>query len=523
MAVNTIKKVIPFTFLLMTSSIAISAEGPVFPISGFSVVGNSVLDQSAIDSILSPYIGTDQQFSDIESARIALQQAYIDRGLSTVKVYLPEQEISGGVVLFRIEENRIGRIAVVGAKHHDDVNIRKAAPQLKEGELPNVVELSESLRLSNKNPSKTTYMLFRPMESNNEIEALLRVDDRPARKGFITLDNSGGSATGETRLALGFQDANLFNSDHVLTLQTILSPEQVDDVAVFGLGYRIPFYRRQSTLDLFAGYSDVDSGTIASVFDVSGAGTVFGGRYTQYFQRSGRYEQSLTLGWEYRDYDSDVDFLGTQIGADVTVSPLSITYGGDWQSDESRVSFDVGLHANMPGLGSDDDDFDRARAGARASYWLSRATFSYSRTFSSDWQFIWNLQAQYADEPLVPGEQFMLGGADSVRGFEENSVSGDRALLSRLELLSPDLGGKTDLENDFWRFVVFADAGAVRRNDPLPGESDGSDLLSVGGGVRYGLTECMSLSIDYGWIVDEVNTGESSGDGRLHGRLSYLF
>ncbi|WP_051299074.1 ShlB/FhaC/HecB family hemolysin secretion/activation protein [Marinobacterium litorale] len=523
MAVKTIRKVIPLTFWLMAASTAFSAEGPVFPIAGFSVDGNSVLSQSEIDGTLSPYIGTDQQFSDIEAARIALQQAYIDRGLSTVKVYLPEQEISGGIVQFQIEENRLGRVSVVGAKHHDASNVRQSAPQLQEGELPNVVELAESLRLANRNPSKTTYILFRPLESSNEIEALLRVDDRPARKRFITVDNSGSPTTGRTRLALGFQDANLFNSDHVLTLQAILSPEQIDDVAVLGLGYRIPFYRNQSTLDLFAGYSEVDSGTIASVFEVSGAGTVLGGRYTQYFQRAGAYEQYLAVGWEYRDYDSDVDFFGAEIGADVTVSPLSLTYGGDWQSEDSLLNFSIGVHANLPGLGSDHDDFDLARAGARESYWLSRAALTYSRTFAEEWQFTWNLQGQYSDGPLVPGEQFMLGGVDTVRGFEENIVAGDRALLSRMELLGPDLGGKTELANDFWRFLVFVDSGAVRRNEALPGESQGSDLLSVGAGVRYGLTERLSLNIDYGWIVDEQNTGESSGDGRLHGRLSYLF
>ncbi len=44
----------------------------------------------------------------------------------------------------------------------------------------------------------------------------------------LSLDNTGTSQTGDTRIGAGFQYANLFNRDHVLNVQYITSPTQED-------------------------------------------------------------------------------------------------------------------------------------------------------------------------------------------------------------------------------------------------------------------------------------------------------
>ena len=46
------------------------------------------------------------------------------------------------------------------------------------------------------------------------------------------------------------------------------------------------------------------------------------------------------------------------------------------------------------------------------------------------------LDGQWSDEPLIPGEQFGIGGARSVRGYEEREASGDSGFFVSAELIS---------------------------------------------------------------------------------------
>jgi len=86
---------------------------------------------------------------------------------------------------------------------------------------------------------------------------------------------------------------------------------------------------------------------------------------------------------------------------------------------------------NIPG-GSDgtDEDFQKR---ARASEWVLRATavagrFNYVWASKNDLQFRANLVRSNTRDALVAPEQFGIGGADSIRGFNERYASNDRGI-----------------------------------------------------------------------------------------------
>jgi hemolysin activation/secretion protein len=61
---------------------------------GFEVTGNTLLPAAALEDALAPHAGPDREFSDIQRALEALEQAYRDLGYGVVRVQLPEQDIS---------------------------------------------------------------------------------------------------------------------------------------------------------------------------------------------------------------------------------------------------------------------------------------------------------------------------------------------------------------------------------------------------------------------------------------------
>lgn len=496
---------------------------PTFDVVRYEVTGNSILIPAVVDAVLAPHVGAGRRFADVELARQALLAAYSRRGFTTVYVALPEQEVTSGVIRLTVEEKRVSQVTLMGANHHDAENVRASLPALREGEIPNTVELSDSLRLANDNPSKQSYLLFKAGKQAGEVEAVVRVEDDKPWKVFVSLDNTGNDETGQTRLAVGYQNANLGNRDQVLTLQYITSPEHINDVTIFGAGYHIPLYTLGDSVDLYAGYSDVNSGMIEGLFNVSGQGAIFGARYTHNFSKRSAYEHKISVGLDYRAYTNNIDYLGQPIGTDVTIHPISLTYNGQWQARTSQAGFYLTAAHNIPGGDNGNDAaFAATRFGAEADYALARLGGSVVHNTGGDWQLRAALDTQYTAEPLVPGEQFGLGGHDSVRGFGERTVTGDRGYRASLEIYTPDQGKKTGINHARLRLLAFVEGGWVERLEPLPGETSEIGIASAGVGLRFGIDKNLSVRLDYGYVLDGGGD-KKRGDDRLHASVAYVF
>jgi hemolysin activation/secretion protein len=521
--INTLMKhtVMVLFGALLGASPAVAATEAKFPIRSITVEGNSTLETAVITAELEGYYGPERGFSDLDNARQALQRLYVKHGYSAVKVTIPEQEVSGGTILFTVIESRIGRVTVTGASYHDEENIRQTAPSLIEGAVPNVVAIAESLRLANNNPSKKEHLVLKTTEQPDVIDALIKVDDEKSERYFATLDNSGTTETGNSRLALGYQNYNVLNQDHLLTLRVVISPEEFDAVSILGVGYQIPLYQYADTVDLYAGYSDVDSGTVLGLFDVSGEGSVVGARYTHNLRKKSRYEDSLALALERREYKNNISFSGVPIGSDVTIQPLTLGYKGSVKMPRSTADLYLSVIKNIPGGESGGDaDFEKIRMGADSNYGLWRLGGGMTYTLDAGWQLRGVINAQHSDEPLIPGEQFGLGGMASVRGFDERVVTGDSGVAASANLYTPDLAHALSLEAKRLRLALFVDGGVAYRVEPLPGEAKETRLGSAGMGLHYGHGEALTLRVEYGHVL---NTAPVYGDGKWHASMTLLF
>jgi hemolysin activation/secretion protein len=127
---------------------------PHFTIKQYQVEGNTLLESAKIEKLLAPFTGSDRDFGTVQEAIDALENAYQSRGYSTVTVTLPEQEMEGGVVRVKVMENRIGKFTIEGNKYFDQANIRRSLPALRQGETPNLHDVSRSLKQANENPAK---------------------------------------------------------------------------------------------------------------------------------------------------------------------------------------------------------------------------------------------------------------------------------------------------------------------------------------------------------------------------------
>jgi hemolysin activation/secretion protein len=196
-----------------------------FQITRFVVEGNTLLNEAAVNSVLTGFSGEHRSFDDVEHAVEALQRLYRARGFNLVKVTLPEQELSGGVVRLKVIETRLGKVTVVGNVHHSEANIRRSLPASREGAMPNTDTLSENLRIANENPSKQVTLQLQGSTQLAAVDAVVHVvDEKPWtrdtwRTWSTILQRTARHVRGCCWLKILFQERHLMDAVQVCTFK----------------------------------------------------------------------------------------------------------------------------------------------------------------------------------------------------------------------------------------------------------------------------------------------------------------
>ncbi|MGZ3184296.1 MAG: ShlB/FhaC/HecB family hemolysin secretion/activation protein [Telluria sp.] len=494
-----------------------------FAITRFDVSGNTLLPAAEVERTVAPFAGSDRDFGDVQRALEALEELYHARGYTVVTVQLPEQELNGGVVRLQVIQTKIGKVIVNGNKAFSEANIRRSLPTLQPGQTPNLPKVSANLKLANENPAKKVKLSLGSGEADDEVDAKVDVADETPWKVMANADNTGTGSTGKTHVSVMLQHANLFGADHVGTLQYTTTAEHPDQVAVWSAGYHIPLYGVGDSVDLFASYSNVDSGIVnAGLFNlaVSGKGAVYGARYNSILARRGDFESRLIYGADYKAFKNSVVFNGQDFGNNVTTHPLSVTYMGNLSQAGGESGFSLSLVQNVPGgARGGSEDYGRTRAGARASWHALRFGGTLGTAFAGDWQARMVANGQFTSDALVPGEQFGAGGSTTVRGYGERDLSADSGLVLNAELYTPDVCGKAGWQ---CRVLAFYDTAYGKRNHVLPGELDTATLSSVGMGLRFAVGSAVSVQVDYGHGVHNGDLNVTSKN-KLHFRVGLAY
>lgn len=513
--------------------------GNQFDIVSFQIEGNSLLPEDRVQALVAPFTGRQKVYGDIQKALESLEGEYRQRGFGTVQVYVPEQELTSGIVKIQVTEATIGKVEITGAEFHDVDNIRTSIPQLKEGVAPNMRQLSENIQLANENPSKQLELTLGVADEGDKVNAKLTVTDEDPQRFTVTLDNTGTRTSGRHRIGLQYQHANVANLDQVATFnyQTALDAPTGVKVDIFSFGYRLPLYALGDSIDVI--YANSSTNTPANVLapggllGVTGKGEVFALRYNHIFARQGEYSSRLIAGLDYKHINATCTNAGVPVVPGVsssctpyTVRPVTLTYSGQWQKPGQVIDFNVGgiYHAFPMG-----ERYAHAQGLDRYSFVTSRPTTdqfaalrfggSYMQAMESNWLLRAAFTGQHANNPLPAGEQIGLAGSTAVRGFAERGVSADRGYVANLEAYSPDYAGAMGIAGSF-KFVGFFDwASGQNLRVPIGSTSHAvrSNIASVGLGFRYNLKKDVTAKLDVAHVLDGHQTAPGSAEAAKKG------
>lgn len=491
-------------------ALAADEEIPVvtFNVDRFEVAGDNPLSVNVTDAALAPFLGDHEGLDGLLAASDALQSRLAKAGYSFHRVLLPPQTLEAGTVTLEVFTIGVGEVRVEGNRFFSEENIRATFPTLQGDAPPNARALSRNLMIANRHPAKQFNVRLRESDQPGSVDAIVRVTDQNPRRIFGSFNNIGTKQTGRTRLTVGVQDNNLWDKDHGATFTYTTSPEHDNDVEQWGLHYRLPMYDWGGTLTFFYTDSDVDSGTIAGIFDVTGSGEFLGVRYEQALLRVGPLQQSLSVSLESRFFDNDIVFGGTGFGSEVRSMPLEARYQVEYRHAVASLKGWAAYVRNL-GWGGDNDSSSYAATRGGASEHWDAFRFGGDATIPlpESWLGLVRVRGQLSNDALIPGEQFGLGGATTVRGYDEREVSGDSGYLLSAEAWTPKL--PYDL-----RAFGFFDTG-YRRNENVPGTLRDESLTSIGVGGFWQWTDRVYLTLQWGHTL-EATAASDDGKDKLH-------
>lgn len=502
------------------------AQAPSFAISGYDVEGNTLLAPEKVEGILARYVGEGRTLDDINAAADALRRAYEALGFPVVKVFPPAQEAATGRIKLKVIEGQIKAVHIKGNQAYDAANIRNSLPPLQENVKPNAPEIVASIAAANENPAKQLAVNFQAAEELGHIDAVVNVtEDRP-EKFTAGYDNMGAKSTGINRINVGYQNANLFNLDHMVTVQLGTSVDYPEKSQSFTGGYRIPFYSLGLSLDTIVAVSHSAATTQVGFGSTqfTGEGIMAGLRLNQSLPSAGEYRHRLIYGLDYKDFDNTCKVQSAEKNkcGTITAQPVSLAYLGTYNTPVIQATGNISYASNLEG-GTHGSDADYTaptspRVGAKTDWRVWRLNSSVALPLPEDLQARATLNAQFSNDRLIPGEQFGLGGANSVRGYSERTVSGDSGYSLNFELYSPDLG-KYIAPGISARALVFYDIGRVSftHYQPIDASKSEPNLSSIGAGLRMNVGRDLAVKFDVGFAQEKFLSTQGTGMTRQQG------
>ncbi len=488
---------------------AATTEAPQRPIyiREYRVTGAHRLPAIEVQEAVYPYLGPGRTERDVEQARAALEKVYFDKGFQTVSVEVPLQQASRGIVILQVVEAKVGRLRVRGSRYFSLAAIKRQAPSVAEGSVPNFNDITRDIVALNKFSDRRVTPTLRPGVEPRTVDIDLNVKDTFPLHGSIELNNRYSANTPQLRLSGSVSYTNLWQLGHTAGASFQVSPEDLAKVKVFTAYYlaQVPGVDWLSLL-VQGVKQDSDVSTLGGAA-VTGRGETIGGRAIIALPGREGFYQSLTAGVDYKRYDQNVIVGTTTDRTPIYYYPFTLNYSGTWVGKKSLTELNAGVTMGLRGMGSRQSSFDRSRFRADGNYFFFRGDLARTQDLPRGFVVYGKVQGQASGGPLVSNEQFAGGGLGTARGYLEAEAVGDNGIFGTLELRSPsflattrkvgegDSASEKPTGNE-WRFYAFCDAGTLTLHDPLPQQESSFHLASVGIGSRIQLFDHFNGSVD---------------------------
>ena len=477
-----------------------------FEVKQIVVSGNTTFDTGTLHALVADGEGHRQTLATLTAFAQRITDYYRAHGYPLSRTVIPQQELSDGVVQLKVVEARYDHVQVTNHSGVQTSLLNATLSPLQNGQLVTQASLDRQLLLLNDLPGVQAHAVLGPgtvpgtSDLNVEAQALPRVI------GNLTLDDGGDRYTGRIRLGGNVAVNNLVGLGDQLSAGLLVSDKHMHyghlayDFALNGAGTRFGLAYSALSYQLGDGLSDLHArghATEASAWlsqaivrspntNLSARLEVDNHHLADDTGSTGVHDDRHTWDWTASTTFDHRDSWG---GGGVTLAQLSLTRG--------QLGFD--------NLAAKASDAVTADTQGHELHW--NGNVSRLQMITTTTRLYVSLSGQYSHRNLDSSEQFLLGGMQSVRGYEVSTLAGASGYLATAELRH-DLR----LPGGAWQGSVFVDHGGLWINpQPWAGNtgSNHATLSSVGVGLNWAGPDQWIAQVQVGQPVG--NTPELAG------------
>ena len=502
------------------------SSGPSFPVSKIQVRGSTVFDADDLDPITQKAEGRNVTVEDLRRVADEITQLYLDKGYITSRAVLVDQPITDGTVQIQAIEGRLSEIKVEGNRRLSSGYIRRrvrlgAKPPLRAD------RLEDQLRLLRADP------LFKNVEASlrsggkiGESILIVRVTESRPFIGSFGVDNYSPPSVGSERLVLAAAVRNVTGIGD--TFDVSHKRSVTGGSIIYDISYRAPLNPMNGTLQL-RGIVDRNKVTQEpfDILNIRGETERYEISFRQPLVRTPREEFALSLGFSFKDGQTFIfdDPIPTPFGIGPDEDGVSRTsvfrFGQDYVKRDSQGAWALRSQFNF-GVGLLDATINDAPIpDSRFFSWLGQIQ-RVQRTDSSQLLIV-QADIQLTPHTLLPSEQFVIGGGQSLRGYRQNARSADNGFRFSIEdriTLERNEAGASVLQ-----IAPFFDMGMVWNHPRNPNTvADQRFLAGVGLGLLWEPIPNLNLRLDYAVpFIDLDDRGENAQDDGFTFSANYRF
>ena len=367
-------------------------------------------------------------------------------------------------------------------------------------------------------------------------------DDRPSIKieakernqfqGFASFDNESPFALGSERYGAGVSISNMTDFGDRFAISNYRTT--TGGLNQYDFSYSIPVNADDGLLSLRISPSNYRiTQPDFNFLGIRGTNTLYEINFKQPVLRSRLSELSLSLGYAYQSgqtfifNDTNIPF-GIGPDADGTTRTGVLKFSQDYIARELNNSY--WAFRSQLNLGTGFGIFNVSNnkadsANAPTGYFLSwNGLVQRVQALGRDVFLIGTIDTQLANDPLLSSQQFLIGGAQSVRGFRQNVRVGDNGIRFSLENRWIALRDETT-EFAKLQFLPFVELGGVWNNPRNPNALPNQNFIAAGGlGAIFEPIKGLTLRLDYAIpFLQLPDKSTNLQDSSLYFKVNYQF
>ena len=517
-------EITPDEIKLPSTSVTPEAIEASIKIDTITVLGSTIFQEEDFLSIIEPLEGTVSSLAELQLVVNKITNLYLKDGYITSRAVIVSDSLAEGKIRIEIIEGKIEEIQVIGADKL--VNYVRSRVNLGAGTPLNTGKLEEQLRLLRIDP------LIQNIEASlsagsgiGQSTLVVRVKAAKPLALGLAIDNYSPPSVGSERLGLELAYRNLSGLGDTLSTSYYPRVEAFSDTFDLNFQYQVPINAKNGTITAEADiYRNEIINGFAEDLDISGETERYRLSYRQPLIRSTRQELALSLSFDYQDGQTFLFQDGFPFGQgpdDDGVSKTSVLrLGQDYVLRQPTGAWLFGSSLNF-GIDIFDATNNSSDAIPDGEFFSWLGQIQRIQVLNDDNFLIIQGEFQFTPDSLLPSQQFIIGGGQSVRGYRNNVRSGDngfRFLIEDRFTLRKDQAGQA-----IFILAPFFNMGSVWNVEDNPNElPDKNFIAALGLGFIWRPISDLNIRLDYAPpLIDLSDRGDNIQDNGFHFSVRY--